>query len=151
MEKLSLPTLKHPRPYKLQWLNDSGEVRVTKQVLVSLSIRRYKDEVLCDVVPMQARHILLGRPWQFDRRVMYDGFKNWYSFVVDGKPITFAILPPNEVYNDQTMIKKARAEEVARTRELGKSEKKSDLSENKSASELSVKKKSEKKKKSGVA
>ena len=30
VEKLSLPTLKHPRPYKLQWLNDCGEVRVTK-------------------------------------------------------------------------------------------------------------------------
>ena len=30
VKKLSLPTLKHPRPYKLQWLNDCGEVRVTK-------------------------------------------------------------------------------------------------------------------------
>ena len=27
VEKLQLPTLKHPRPYKLQWLSDSGEVR----------------------------------------------------------------------------------------------------------------------------
>ena len=34
VEKLGLSSLKHPRPYKLQWLNDSGEVRVTKQVLV---------------------------------------------------------------------------------------------------------------------
>ena len=30
VEKLGLPTIKHPQPYKLQWLNDSGEVRVTK-------------------------------------------------------------------------------------------------------------------------
>ena len=30
VEKLQLQTLKHPRPYKLQWLNDSGEVRVQK-------------------------------------------------------------------------------------------------------------------------
>lgn len=30
VEKLGLPTLKHPRPYKLQWLNDSGEVKVNK-------------------------------------------------------------------------------------------------------------------------
>ena len=28
--KLGLPTLKHPRPYKVQWLNDSGEVKVNK-------------------------------------------------------------------------------------------------------------------------
>ena len=30
VENLNLPTLKHPRPYKLQWLNDCGEVKVNK-------------------------------------------------------------------------------------------------------------------------
>ena len=69
VEKIRMPTSKHPRPYKLQWLNDSGEVRVNKQVLVSFSIGKYEDKVLCDVVPMQAGHLLLGRPWQFDRKV----------------------------------------------------------------------------------
>ena len=147
VEKLILPTLKHPRPYKFQWLNDNGEVRVTKQVLVSLSIGRYKDKVLCEVMPMQAGHILLGRLWQFDRRVMHEGFKNCYSFVADGKPITLAPLPPKEVYNDQIRIKKACEEKAAKTRELGKSENKSAMSENKSSSELSVKKKSGKKEK----
>jgi hypothetical protein len=44
---------------KLQWLNDSGEVKMTKQVVVPFSIGKYVDEVLCDVVPMQASHILL--------------------------------------------------------------------------------------------
>ncbi|XP_062115055.1 uncharacterized protein LOC133829215 [Humulus lupulus] len=72
--KLGLTTLRHPCPYKLQWLNDSGEVRVTKQVLVSFRIGKYEDEVLCDVVPMQAGHLLLGRPWQFDRREFEDVF-----------------------------------------------------------------------------
>nr|XP_023887116.1 uncharacterized protein LOC111999228 [Quercus suber] len=76
VEKLNLPTLKHPRPYKLQWLNDCGEVKVNRQVLVSFSIGRYKDEVLCDVVPMHAGHILLGRPWQFDRKEYEDVFPN---------------------------------------------------------------------------
>ena len=28
VEKLSLSTMKHPRPYKLQWLNSSGDVEV---------------------------------------------------------------------------------------------------------------------------
>ena len=61
IEKLNLPTLKHSRLYKLQWLNDCGEVRVDRQVLVTFSIGKYLDEVLCDVVPMHAGHILLGR------------------------------------------------------------------------------------------
>ncbi|KAL2239137.1 UNVERIFIED_CONTAM: Transposon Ty3-G Gag-Pol polyprotein [Sesamum indicum] len=32
VQKLSLPTFKHHRPYKLQWLNECGELKVTKQV-----------------------------------------------------------------------------------------------------------------------
>ena len=27
VENLNLPTLKHPRPYKLQWLNDCGRLK----------------------------------------------------------------------------------------------------------------------------
>ena len=41
VEKLGLPTLKHPRLYKLQWLNDNGELRVKKQVLVVFQISNY--------------------------------------------------------------------------------------------------------------
>ncbi|XP_052185202.1 uncharacterized protein LOC127796838 [Diospyros lotus] len=67
VEKLNLMTLKHPRRYKLQWMNDYGGFKVTKQVFVSFSIGKYTDEVLCDVVPMHAGHILLRRPLQFDR------------------------------------------------------------------------------------
>ena len=105
VEKLNLPTLKHSRPYKLQWLNDCGEVRVDRQVLVTFSIGRYLDEVLCDVVPMHAGHILLGRPWQYDRRAIHDGFKNMYSFVKEGKTIQLAPLTPSQVYEDQLKLK----------------------------------------------
>ena len=52
VEKLEMPTSKHPHPYKLQWLNNNGEVRVNKQVLISFRIGKYDDEVLCDVVAM---------------------------------------------------------------------------------------------------
>ncbi|WVZ89884.1 hypothetical protein U9M48_036233 [Paspalum notatum var. saurae] len=30
VEKLSLPTRKHPNPYHIQWLNDGGKIRVTR-------------------------------------------------------------------------------------------------------------------------
>ncbi|XP_052483329.1 uncharacterized protein LOC128037756 [Gossypium raimondii] len=59
-EQQRLKTTKHPNPYKLQWLNDGGELKVTKQVVVPLSIGNYKDEVLCNVVSMDATHLLLG-------------------------------------------------------------------------------------------
>ena len=38
VEKLGLPLLKHSRPYKLQWLNECGEVKVNKQVLVNFAM-----------------------------------------------------------------------------------------------------------------
>jgi len=64
VEKLELPTISHTKPYKLQWLSEERELIVNKQVLIALSIGKYKDEVLCDVVPMEATHVLLRRPWQ---------------------------------------------------------------------------------------
>uniref|UniRef100_A0A2N9GZ34 CCHC-type domain-containing protein n=1 Tax=Fagus sylvatica TaxID=28930 RepID=A0A2N9GZ34_FAGSY len=61
VEKLNFPTLKHPMPYKLKWLNDCGEIKVTKQVLISFSIGKYKDEVLCDVVPNACGSHIIGQ------------------------------------------------------------------------------------------
>ena len=45
----------------------------------------YKYEILCDIIPMDVCHILLGRPWQYDRKVVHDGRKNTYSLEKDGK------------------------------------------------------------------
>jgi hypothetical protein len=35
-------------------------LRVTKQVVIAFAIGKYSDEILCDVVPMHAGHLLLG-------------------------------------------------------------------------------------------
>ena len=87
-------------------MNDSGEVRVTKQVIIPFRIGKYEDEVLCDVVPMQAGHLLLGRPWQFDRRVHHDGFTNKYSFIHIQRTITLAPMTPKQVYEDRVRLQK---------------------------------------------
>jgi hypothetical protein len=104
VEKLALTTLKHPHPYRLQWLNKCGEIKVTRQVLVALSIGKYEDEVLCDVVPMHACHLLLGRPWQYDKRAKHDGFTNMYSFTHKGQPIILVPLTPKQVREDQLKL-----------------------------------------------
>jgi len=62
VRKLNLNTSKHVKPYKLQWLNEYGEVRMTKQVLVSFNIGKFKDKVLCDVILMHYTHLLSRRP-----------------------------------------------------------------------------------------
>ena len=62
IKRLQIPTQDHPKPYKLQWLNDSGTMKVIFQALISFTLGNYKDEVLCDVLPMHAGDKLLGRP-----------------------------------------------------------------------------------------
>ncbi|XP_021309129.1 uncharacterized protein LOC110432673 [Sorghum bicolor] len=74
VEKLGLPTRRHPHPYHMQWLNNSGTVKVSSMVRLSFSIGDYHGEVDCDIVPMQACHLLLGRPWQFDVEDFEDVF-----------------------------------------------------------------------------
>ncbi|XP_019432676.1 PREDICTED: uncharacterized protein LOC109339658 [Lupinus angustifolius] len=62
VSKLNLETKTHPTPYHLQWLSEEGEMLVDKQVEVPFTIGNYEDSVLCDVVDMEASHLLLGRP-----------------------------------------------------------------------------------------
>ena len=67
--KLQLPKTKNPHPFKVQWLSDSGTIQVEHRVQVSFKIGAYEDTLECDVVPMTVCHLLLGRPWKFDRGV----------------------------------------------------------------------------------
>ena len=108
VKKLGLKTQKNFKPYRLQWLNDEGEMRVSTQVSAPFSIGRYEDDILCDVIPMEASHILLGRPWQFDRRVTHDGFTNKHSFEINGKQTILVPLTPKEVHQDQLQLQKKK-------------------------------------------
>ena len=46
---------------------------------------------------MNACHILLGRPWQFDKCVIHRGKTNFDSFIVKGCSYTLASLHPSQV------------------------------------------------------
>jgi len=45
-----------------------GEIVLNKQVFITFVIGNYDDEVLCNVVPMEATQVLLGRPWKYDQK-----------------------------------------------------------------------------------
>ena len=77
---------------------------------IAFLISKYEDKVLCDVVPMQACHILLGRPWKYDMKVNHNGFSNRYSFVMNDVPIILKPLTLKEVYEDQKVLRQ-RVEE----------------------------------------
>ena len=47
----------------------------------------YKDEIYCDVLPMDVAHVLLGCPWLYDLNVTNFGKDNIYSFKYKGNNI----------------------------------------------------------------
>jgi hypothetical protein len=85
VNKLDMKTNAHPRPYKVSWMQKGHQVMITKQCLVEIKIGGYKDEITCDVIPMDVCHILLGIPWQYDRNVIHDGRKNTYTLEKNGR------------------------------------------------------------------
>ena len=58
---------------------------MNEQCNVEIQIGNYKDVVLCDIMSMDVCHVLLGRPWQYDRKSIHDGIRNTYSLEKDGK------------------------------------------------------------------
>ena len=84
---------------------------VNKQVLITFAIGKYKDEVFCDVVSMEATHILLGGPWQYDTQVIHDGLTNHVSFNFQWHKVILKPLSPKEVHEDQIKMKNKRENE----------------------------------------
>ena len=94
VEKLELETTAHPSSYKVSWQQRGHQVTVTKQCLVEFKIGGYRDEILCNVIPMDVCHVFLGRPWQFDTNVIHDGRNNTYTLEKNGR--TDMLLPIEE-------------------------------------------------------
>lgn len=68
---------------------------MNKQCLVNLTLGTYTNEILFDVRKMDACHLLLGRPWQYDRRTTHDGYTNTYALTHIGKRKELIPLPPH--------------------------------------------------------
>ena len=98
--KLKLKYIPHPHPYYIQWLSDKGEMKVSYMVKVEFQIGPYKDTIECDVVPMSVCHLLLGRPWQFDRNVIHNGRANTYQLNWHGRDIILRPMSPQQIVNE---------------------------------------------------
>ena len=72
VNKLKLTIVPHTNLSKVTWLNKGQHVLVYEKTWVEFSIGRFKDKVLCDVLPRGACHFLLGRLWKFDFQAIHD-------------------------------------------------------------------------------
>src|SRR6266540_957305 len=112
VEKLGLTTTQHPHPYYIQWFNSSGKVKVTRMVRLQFSLGSYHDHADCDVVPMQAYSLLLGRPWEYDNDALHHGRSNQYTFMHKGKKIILHPMSPTAILKDD--LERAQREKVNR-------------------------------------
>jgi hypothetical protein len=95
VRKLELQTKRHPTPYWLEWLTKGNKLMVSKHCLVSFSIgAKYRDNVWCDVVNIETCHLLLGKPWKYDKATTHDKENNTYNFMVD--KVKFTLLSSQE-------------------------------------------------------
>ena len=84
---------------------------VNQQVKVPFSIGTYKDEIICDIAPTEVGHILLGQPWQFDRKIIYNGLTNEITLTHLGSKFVLHPQTPSQVAKDQLTMKDKRDEE----------------------------------------
>jgi hypothetical protein len=123
VEKLALTTKPHPHPYYIRWLNNNGKEKVTRLVRISFSIGSYHDVVECDVVPMEACHVLLGRPWQFDTDCLHHGRSNHYSLTYNHKKIVLLPMSPEAIVRDDiAKAAKAKTENNKNSKSIGNNE-----------------------------
>jgi hypothetical protein len=72
VKQLGLSTTPHPQPYNIGWLRQGRDLCVSQQCRLSYGIQPFKDEVLCDVSPLDVCDVLLGQPYMWRRHVVYE-------------------------------------------------------------------------------
>ena len=72
IKRLELPTTPHLQPYNIDWLSQGRGIHITQQCLLPYGIKPFKDEVLCDVAPLEVCNVLLGQPYMWKRHVVYE-------------------------------------------------------------------------------
>ena len=60
---------------------------------------------------MEACQILLGRPWQFDKKTMHNGLTNEITFTHSETKFILNHLPHSQVVKEQVQMKQKRDEE----------------------------------------
>jgi hypothetical protein len=115
--KLNFQLRKNAQPYHVQWLSDNGNVKIQHTVSVTFKIGAYENTVECDVVAKTVCHMLLGCPWQFDKKAIHNGHSNVYTFKDANKTFMLRPMTPSQIIADNARAL-ARAQQVPTSIEM---------------------------------
>ena len=73
-KRLELMITPHPQPYNICWLSQGQGIYVTQQCYLPYGIKPFKEEVLCDVAPLEVYDVILGEPYLCKCHVIYDSW-----------------------------------------------------------------------------
>jgi hypothetical protein len=54
------------------WLSRGQDIRVINQCRLLYGIKPFKDEVVCDVSPLEVCDVILGQPYMWKRHAIYE-------------------------------------------------------------------------------
>jgi hypothetical protein len=72
IKQFDLPRTLHPQPYIIGWLHQGRDLHVNQQCRLPYNIKPFKDEVLCDISPLEVCNFLLGQLYFWKRHVVYE-------------------------------------------------------------------------------
>jgi hypothetical protein len=98
VKRLALPTMSHPQPYTIGWLCQGSDLRVIQQCPLSYDIKPFKDEVLCDVAPLEVCDVLLGKPYLWKCHVVYESRPRSFIITLNKKLYRIPeVVPPSAI------------------------------------------------------
>ena len=97
VKRLELSTTPHPQPYNIGWLSQGRGIHITQQCLLPYGIKPFKNEVLCDVAPLEVCDVLLGQPYMWKCHAVYESWPPSVIVTLGGKlyPIPETVAPNN--------------------------------------------------------
>jgi hypothetical protein len=72
VKQLGLSKTPHSQTYNIGWLHQGRDLRISQQCRLFYDIHPFKDEVVCDISPLDVCDVVLGQPYMWKRHDVYE-------------------------------------------------------------------------------
>jgi hypothetical protein len=99
LKRLKQPTTPYPHTYTIGWLHQGRYLHVIQHFHLLYNIKPFKDEVFCDIPPLEVCDVTLGQPYLWKQHVLYESRP--HSFIITlGRQFHRIpkVYPPTSIY-----------------------------------------------------